>query len=170
MMIQKLYHVAYRCNNSQETVDFYTKVLGLKFAMAVSQDRVPSTGEEVPYIHIFFEMADGSNVAFFELPQAAKAIPDTNTPSWVQHLALEVSTRADLMEMKDRLEKNNVSFIGPVDHGTINSLYFFDPNGHRLEVALRVNEQVREERAKARFDVLKDWNAKWHPELAKAGH
>lgn len=166
-MIQKLYHVAYRCNNAQETTDFYTKVLGLKFAMAVSQDRVPSTGEEVPYIHIFFEMADGSNVAFFELPQAPDAIPDTNTPSWVQHLALEVSTRDDLLKMKASLEENNVEYIGIVDHGTINSVYFFDPNGHRLEVALRVNEAVRAERAKMSGEVLRAWNAKWHPEQTR---
>ncbi|TFL15797.1 VOC family protein [Pusillimonas caeni] len=166
-MIQKLYHVAYRCNNSQETVDFYTKVLGLRFAMAVSQDRVPSTGEETPYIHIFFEMADGSNVAFFELPQTPRAIPDTNTPSWVQHLALEVSTRDDLLKMKASLEEHHIDYIGIVDHGTINSLYFFDPNGHRLEIALRVNEAVRAEREKKSNDVLKAWNAKWHPEYAQ---
>lgn len=165
-MIKKMYHVAYRCKNSQETVDFYTKVLGLKFAMAMSSDRVPSTGEELPYIHIFFEMADGSNVAFFELPQAPEAIPDTNTPSWVQHLALEVSSREDLMKMKASLEANDVEYIGPVDHGTINSLYFFDPNGHRLEVALRVNETVRLERAAKSDEVLKAWNARWHPEYA----
>ncbi len=165
-MIQKLYHVAYRCNDAQETVNFYTKVLGLKFAMAVSQDRVPSTGEEVPYIHIFFEMGDGSNVAFFELPQAPQPIPDTNTPPWVQHLALEVMSREDLLKMKAALEANGVEYIGIVDHGTINSLYFFDPNGHRLEVALRVNEAVRAERASMSNDVLKAWNAKWHPEYA----
>lgn len=165
-MIKKLYHIAYRCKNSQETTDFYTNVLGLKFAMAMSQDQVPSTGERLPYIHIFFEMEDGSNVAFFELPEVPEAIRDTNTPSWVQHLALEVSTMDDLLAMKKRLEDNKVEFIGPVDHGTINSLYFFDPNGHRLEVALRVNEDVRAERAKQRFEVLKEWNARWHPEYA----
>ena len=31
-MFQKLHHVAYRCRDAQETVDFYTKVLGLKYA------------------------------------------------------------------------------------------------------------------------------------------
>lgn len=166
-MIQKLYHVAYRCNTAQETIDFYTQVLGLKFSMAVSEERVPSTGEEIPYIHIFFEMADGSNVAFFELPQARPAQPDPNTPSWVQHLALEVGTREDLLKMKASLEKHNIEYIGIVDHGTINSLYFFDPNGHRLEIALRVNETIRAEREKKTNDVLQAWNAKWHPQYAQ---
>ena len=164
MMIQKLYHVAYRCNDAQETIDFYTKVLGLKFAMAVSQERVPSTQEELPYIHIFLEMADGSSVAFFELPQAAQAIPDTNTPPWVQHLALEVASREHLLAMKATLEQHGVEYIGIVDHGTIHSLYFFDPNGHRLEVMYRVDEGVRAERARKSQQVLDQWNAKWHPE------
>ena len=31
-MFQKLHHVAYRCRDAQETVEFYTKVLGLKYA------------------------------------------------------------------------------------------------------------------------------------------
>jgi glyoxylase I family protein len=169
MNIQKLYHVAYRCNNAQETTDFYTNILGLKFSMAMSQERVPSTQEEIPYIHIFFEMADGSNVAFFELPTADASIPDSNTPAWVQHLALEVSTLDELNEFRDRLTENGIDFIGPVDHGTINSVYFFDPNGHRLEVAVRVSEKIRAERAARRFDVLEAWNKKWHAGDAAAG-
>ena len=49
-------------------------------------------------MHIFFAMADGSCVAFFEVPEAPPAIKDTNTPAWVQHLALVV-------EDEDELEK-----------------------------------------------------------------
>src|SRR4029077_20793939 len=90
MEIKSLHHVAYRCKDAKKTADFYTKVLDLEYAMAVSEDRVPSTGEEHPYMHIFFRMDDGSYVAFFELPEMPEMGRDGNTPLWVQHLALRV--------------------------------------------------------------------------------
>ena len=54
------HHVAYRCLDAAETVDFYNSVIGLKFAHAISQDRVPSTQEFSPHLDIFFELGDGS--------------------------------------------------------------------------------------------------------------
>jgi catechol 2,3-dioxygenase-like lactoylglutathione lyase family enzyme len=71
-MLQRLHHVAYRCLDAAETVDFYTNVIGLRFAHAISQDRVPSTQEFSPHLHIFFELGDGSYLAFFELGKAAQ--------------------------------------------------------------------------------------------------
>ena len=70
MDVKSLHHVAYRCKDAKTTADFYTKALGLEYAMAVAEDRVPSTGEQSPYMHIFFRMDDGSYVAFFELPDS----------------------------------------------------------------------------------------------------
>ena len=60
MDIKSLHHVAYRCKDAKQTTEFYTKVLGLEYAMAMAEDRVPSTGEQSPYMHIFFRMDDGS--------------------------------------------------------------------------------------------------------------
>ena len=90
MDIKSLHHVAYRCNDAKQTADFYTKVLGLEYAMAMAEDRVPSTGEASPYMHIFFRMGDGSYVAFFEVPESPPMERDANTPAWLQHLALRV--------------------------------------------------------------------------------
>jgi len=111
-------------------------VLGLEYAMAVSEDRVPSTGEQHPYMHIFFRMADGSYVAFFELPESPAMGRDEATPQWVQHLALRVDDEAALLRNKARLESHGVEVLGPVDHGICRSIYFFDPNGHRLELTV----------------------------------
>jgi catechol 2,3-dioxygenase-like lactoylglutathione lyase family enzyme len=136
-MLQRLHHVAYRCTNASETVDFYSKVIGLPFAHALTADYVPSVGQYSPHLHIFFEMADGSYIAFFEVPKSPPAEKDRNTPDWVQHLALEVTDEAALLEGKRRLEAAGVSVIGPTDHGFCKSIYFFDPNGHRLEMTMR---------------------------------
>lgn len=136
-MLQKLHHVAYRCTDARETVEFYTKVIGLKFAHAITNDFVPSIKEFSPHLHIFFEMADGSYIAFFEVPVSDPAQKDPNTPGWVQHLALEVADMDALAEGKRRLEAHGVDVVGPIDHGMCHSIYFFDPSGHRMEMATR---------------------------------
>jgi glyoxylase I family protein len=48
MDIKSLHHVAYRCKDAKQTAEFYTEVLGLEYAMAMAEDRVPSTGEQSP--------------------------------------------------------------------------------------------------------------------------
>ncbi|HVV95049.1 MAG TPA: VOC family protein [Hyphomicrobiales bacterium] len=157
-MLQKLHHVAYRCTSAAETVDFYTKGIGLKFAHALTNDYVPSVKSYDPHIHIFFEMADGSYIAFFEVPQSPPAQPDAGTPSWVQHLALEVKDLAALNEGKRRLVERGVDVIGPVDHGFCQSIYFHDPSGHRLEMTVRTEQpgELQDFEAAA-FKVLAKW-------------
>ena len=86
-------------------------------------------------MHIFFAMKDGSCVAFFEVPEEPPMQKDPNTPEWVQHLALEVESMEELLERKQMLEDAGVEVIGPTNHGFCESIYFFDPNGHRLELA-----------------------------------
>ena len=160
MMIKKLHHVAYRCKDAQETVDFYTNLLGMKYSMALSEDRVPSTGERSPYMHIFFEMEDGSSLAFFEVPESPEMRLDPNTPAWVQHLALEVGSMDDLVAAKKRLEDAGVDVVGVTDHSFVQSIYFFDPSGHRMELTVRTDApgQLEELERMAR-PMLEEWNS-----------
>ncbi len=129
-----LHHFAYRCRDAQETRAFYEDLLGLRLAAVVAHDRVPSTDEFRPYCHIFFEMSDGSYLAFFDLFDGQATTPDPATPVWVNHLALRVESRLALTTAKLRLEQAGVAVLGIVDHGWFESLYFFDPNGIRLEL------------------------------------
>ena len=158
MAVQQLHHVAYRCNDAKQTADFYIDILGLKYYAAVSEDTVPSTGEKCPYMHIFFAMADGSCVAFFEVPESPPAIKDTNTPEWVQHLALVVEDEEELLEKKAKLEAAGVDVIGPTDHGFCRSIYFFDPNGHRLELTVRTEPaEMMERLSSSSAEMLEEW-------------
>ena len=59
---------------------------------------------------------------------------DLASPDWIQHFAFEVESEAALMEGKRSLEAKGVEVLGPVDHGFVRSIYFFDPSGHRLEL------------------------------------
>jgi catechol 2,3-dioxygenase-like lactoylglutathione lyase family enzyme len=166
-MLKKLHHVAYRCKDAAETVDFYTNVLGLKFSHAIAQDRVPSTQAWNPHLHVFFEMEDKSSIAFFELPDLPPMQPDPNTPNWVQHLALEVKDMDTMQEGVRRLRDRGVAVIGPIDHHFCQSVYFFDPSGHRLEMTVRTETNGDQERFATQARVtLADWQAR----KAEAAH
>ncbi|MCW5260574.1 VOC family protein [Verminephrobacter eiseniae] len=133
--VRGLHHFAYRCRDAEETRQFYEGILGLPLVHVVRAEEVPSTGEYCPYMHLFFEMKDGSCVAFFDLDDDTVPLPSPNTPIWAQHLALRVDSVTAVEEAKRKLEQAGVKVLGPVDHdGFVCSIYFFDPNGVRLEL------------------------------------
>jgi catechol 2,3-dioxygenase-like lactoylglutathione lyase family enzyme len=158
--IQKLNHFAWRCRDAEETRHFYEDILGLPLTHIIKADRVPSTGEYCPYTHIFFQMGDGSYIAFFDLGDDVAAQPSPNTPSWVNHIALEVPTRDDLVAAKAKLEANGIKVIGVTDHDILNSIYFFDPNGLRVELTTwTVDEEHMREEARRAHEELAAWTA-----------
>jgi glyoxylase I family protein len=135
-----LHHFAWRCRDAEETRSFYEDILGLPLVHLIRADNVPSTGEYCPYVHIFFRMTDGSYLAFFDLGDGTAAAPSPNTPAWVNHMALRVGSLAELEAARERLEAHGVDVIGVTDHHFIKSIYFFDPNGFRLELTAFVGE------------------------------
>lgn len=140
MLCRKFHHVAYRCRDARETVAFYTEVLGLRFTHAVGGDHVPSTGEYDPHIHVFFELEDGSSIAFFEVPNGPGGMKDDAMHDWIQHVAFEVADVDTLLRKKAELERSGHDVVGPTDHGFLLSIYFHDPSGHRLELTTRTRE------------------------------
>lgn len=135
--IRGLYHFAYPCRDGEETRHFYEDILGLPLVNCMLADHVPSTGEEKPYAHMFFAMADGSYIAFFDLGDDEMPAPSPNTPAWVQHFAMETGSVDAVLAMRQRLIDHGVEVLGLVDHHFVKSIYFFDPNGLRLEVTAR---------------------------------
>jgi catechol 2,3-dioxygenase-like lactoylglutathione lyase family enzyme len=138
--IKGLYHFAFPCRDAEETRHFYEDLLGLPLVHCMRSDAVPSSGEKRPYAHIFFEMGDGSYVAFFDLGGDERPAPSPNTPDWVQHLALEVDNIEAVLKHKQNLEAAGVEVRGLVDHEFVKSIYFFDPNGLRVEITTRTEE------------------------------
>jgi len=158
-LIRRIHHVAYRCNDARETVEFYRDVLGMRFTVAFAEDRVPSTGEPDPYMHVFLDAGGGNILAFFELPTQPPMGRDPNTPQWVQHIAFEVADLDTLLLAQQRLIDRGLDVLGPTDHGLFKSIYFFDPNGHRLE--LTCNTATKEAQAKAQANaepMLEEWS------------
>ena len=157
--LQGVHHVAYRCKDAKETVDFYRDALGMKFQLAIAEDKVPSTGEPDPYMHVFLEAGNGNVLAFFELPTREDMGRDEKTPRWVQHIAFRVGTLDELLATKAHLEEMGVDVLGPTHHGIFKSIYFFDPNGHRIELAADIStpEQMQQLRDVA-DEMLEEWS------------
>ncbi|MCO7224273.1 VOC family protein [Pleionea sp. CnH1-48] len=159
MKIQQIHHVAYRCNDAKETVEFYNKVLGMNFILAIAEDKVPSTKEPDPYMHIFLDAGNGNILAFFELPNSPQMSKDPNTPEWVQHIALQVEDEDTLTKAKQALEAQGIEVVGPTNHEIIKSIYFFDPNGHRLELTtVTATESMLARLDEVKWEMLEEWS------------
>jgi lactoylglutathione lyase len=159
MLIQKIHHVAYRCKDAQETVEWYERHLGMRFVLAIAEDTVPSTKEPDPYMHVFLDAGAGNILAFFELPTRPPMGRDPNTPLWTQHIAFEVASVETLLETKAKLEAAGIEVVGPTDHTLFQSIYFYDPNGHRIELAANTGTPEMYEKLDAvKRDMLTEWS------------
>jgi len=159
MLIQRIHHVAYRCIDARETVEWYGKHLGMDFVLAIAEDEVPSTKAPDPYMHVFLDAGNGNVLAFFELPTQAPMDRDRNTPAWVQHLALKVDSVDTLLATKAKLEAAGIEVLGPTDHTIFQSIYFFDPNGHRVELAADCGTpQMRKRLDTVKWEMLEEWS------------
>ena len=159
MNIRKIHHVAYRCKDAKETVEWYGRHLGMKFVLAIAEDQVPSTHEPDPYMHVFLDAGGGNVLAFFEIPKSPAMGRDANTPAWVQHIAFEVGTVQELEETKAKLEAARIPVIGITDHTIFKSIYFHDPNGHRLELAANVGTPDMYRRLdEVKVAMLEEWS------------
>lgn len=130
-----VHHVAYRCIDAKETAQWYKDILGMNLVLSIAENEVPSTKEPDPYMHIFLNAGNENVLAFFEIPNSPDMGRDENTPIWVQHLALKVASVDELLAAKVHIESQGVEVLGPIDHTIFKSIYFFDPNGHRMELA-----------------------------------
>jgi glyoxylase I family protein len=174
-----IHHVAYRCRDAKETVSFYHDLLGMDFQLAFAEDHVPSTGAYDPYMHVFLDAGGGNVLAFFELPEQPDMGRDPNTPAWVQHIAFKVADVETLLAMKARVEASGLDVLGPTHHGIFQSIYFFDPNGHRVELAADIaTPEEMAELHRVAPAMLEEWSqtrkapqhAAWVHAKARAAH
>ena len=133
-MIKGLHHAAYRCRDSEETRKFYEDFLELKLVHTLRIAETKS-GRRTDTLHTFYQMGDGSCVAFFEAPDMPFAFKPQ--ADFDLHLALEVD-EATLHRMLEKGKAAGVETRGIADHGFIHSIYFRDPNGYVIELTANV--------------------------------
>jgi len=129
-MIKGLHHNAYRCRDSEETRAFYEDFLELTLADAFEIKETKS-GRQTSVLHSFYEMGDGSFLAFFEVPDTPFDFKDQH--DYDLHIALEVDMDT-LNKMFDKGKAKGIHTRGVADHGFIKSIYFRDPNGYVIEL------------------------------------
>ncbi len=150
-MIKGLHHNAYRCRDSEETRGFYEDFLGLRLVSAFEID-------EGRGLHTFFEMDDGSCLAFFEVPGMPFEFKQQNALDL--HIALGVEPDVfDSMLEKAKNEGREVR--GPVDHGFVRSIYFRDPNGYVIELTASTGKhgEMMDPAISKPHDALARWQA-----------
>ena len=133
-MSSSVHHIALACRDVEETHRFYGDLLGLRLVHTEVQ-----AGAGGAVRHFFYDLGDGSCIAFFDLHNVGEPEPletaistGLGLPVWVNHIAL----RRELDELpgiKDRLEKRGVAPTMEADHGWCTSLYYTDPNGILIE-------------------------------------
>jgi catechol 2,3-dioxygenase-like lactoylglutathione lyase family enzyme len=132
-MIRKLHHNAYRCRDSELTRRFYEDFLGLPLVEAF-EIKQTKTGRDTQVLHSFYQLEDGSCLAFFEAPDMPFEFKDQH--DFDLHIALEVEPEV-LQPMLDKGKAQGIETRGISDHGFIRSIYFRDPNGYVIELCAK---------------------------------
>ena len=153
-MIKGLHHSAYRCRDTEETRAFYEGFLGLPFVEALWIEET-KTARTTNALHSFFQMDDGSCLAFFEVPHEPFEFKDQH--DYDLHIALTVEKPVlDTMLAKDK--SLGIESRGIADHGFADSIYFRDPNGYVVELCTPKSGSGSFDAAKAK-DTLAGWQA-----------
>ena len=129
MQITGLHHITLVCSDAQQTLDFYTRVLGLRFIKKTINFDDPGA------YHLYFgdeAGSPGSAVTFFEWPRAPQGRPGVGG---THHFALGVSDYDGLLRWKRRLRDRGLAVDGPHDRNYFQSIYFNDPDGTIVEIA-----------------------------------
>ena len=162
----RLHHSAYVSRDLEATRKFYEDVIGLPLIATWCESDM-LFGAERTYCHVFFGLADGGALAFFqfEKPADAELFGPQMPPTPFHHLALKVDRAtqdAIVKRLKEAGYDEPKSFV--LEHGYCRSVYVTDPNGMIVEFTLDhpdVEKINATRRADARAE-LKRWLAGNH--------
>ena len=162
----RLHHTAYVSKDLGATRAFYEDVLGFPL-VATWSEADPLLGAMRVYCHTFFELADGSALAFFQFanPDDDELFNPPLAPSPFRHIAMKVTEdgQADIeRRLKEANWKPESTYV--LEHGYCRSLYTEDPNGMLLEFTVDApgaDELAKLRRADA-HETLERWLAGDH--------
>ncbi|MGW5149603.1 VOC family protein [Rhodococcus koreensis] len=119
--IERVAHVVIKVRSLQKSLDFYTRVLGLKVMGTIDPGVVfLSTGRDHHELGIAELGAEAPGGTFYQVG--------------MEHFAFKLRNDDDLIEAYETLLRENIEIAYTVNHGVTKSIYFFDPDGNELEV------------------------------------
>lgn len=158
-----LHHHAFLAKDMEATRHFYEDILGLPLVGTWVERVNPVTGEPDNYVHTFFELNDGSCLAFFQFKdqkscQSQSVNKFTDMNPFAHHIALTVEGKEAVLEYKKKLNEAGIQAF-ETDHGYCYSIYFHDPNGMQVELTTLVPEtdQMMTSAAETAHEDLKRW-------------
>jgi catechol 2,3-dioxygenase-like lactoylglutathione lyase family enzyme len=130
MQITGVNHMAFITDDMEKTIRFYRDLLGMELSAGVGHGG---------FRHYFFRFGD-NHIAFFEYGGASPMERKfhgtmTDKPLGFDHVSFTVESREALFHFKDKLAAAGFEVTGAIDHGTIWSIYFFDPSNIPLELS-----------------------------------
>lgn len=151
-------HVAYQTTKMEETHRFYTETLGFDFAGSIRSDgRTMMSGEVSPaFFHAFYRSSRGDCIAFFDVDGEWEPRPD-GLARFTRHLAFTVADEDELLRWQETLRVGGLDVSDVADHdGIWHSIYFYDPNGIRLELTNQVRGMTEQDAERAESE-LRSW-------------
>ncbi len=128
MTILGIHHITLGCSNAQQTVNFYTQVLGQRLVKKTVNFDDPGS------YHLYFgdeTGRPGTAITFFEWPNVPRGHPGIGG---THHFALQVADYDGLLKWKRRLVDFGLKVDGPLDRHYFKSIYFNDPDGAIIEI------------------------------------
>jgi len=155
-----VHHLALNTDDMKMTLDFYVGVLGMPLVHALKVPPGLGTGSgnrgNPPFEnirHYFLDAGNDSLLAFFEIPKGARPQADRDAIGTMQHVSFAVS-QEKFEEVRGRVQRAGLSILGPINVGCDTwSMYFYDPNGIRLEFS---HQKEAEPRVIARWQQTRD--------------
>ena len=112
-------HLVLNVKNLDQSTKFYTDILGFEIALQRPTGTFLTCGK----IH--------HDLALFQAPEGA--LPVTQGQLGLNHFAVQVEDINDLKEVYDQLKDAGAAMDSNKDHGMTSSIYFFDPDGNKIE-------------------------------------
>jgi catechol 2,3-dioxygenase-like lactoylglutathione lyase family enzyme len=120
-------HPALFGSSYERTVDFYTRILGMRLVL-----EQPNMDDPERSVHLFFEAGPGQFIAYFVPAKGHEGRAPRPERGLLGHIALNLVTPVD--EAKAAIEAEGIRVRGPIDRGYERSIYFRDPNGVAIEL------------------------------------
>ena len=161
--IGKLHHHAFMARDMNRTRQFYEDLLELPLIGTWVERTNPVTGEPDNYVHTFFELNDGSCLAFFQFKSDAASVEQSinkfgQINPFSHHIALTVDGKETVLHFKQKLVDAGME-VFETDHGYCYSIYFHDPNGMQVELTTHVpvTDEMMAEVGKEARATLEQW-------------
>ncbi len=152
MAVTRLNHAVLYVRDAERTAAFFEENLGFVRKAAFPGGVFLRTSDDTPNDH---------DLGLFTVGSAAGDSKAGRTSVGMYHLAWEVSTLGELVEMRRRMQEVG-ALVGESDHGASKSLYCQDPDGLEFELMWAVPAELMTADDEQIRTAPIDWEATIH--------